>query len=56
MGRGRTGGLQDSRAGPTPCLDTFPNDNTLGHAELDLSGEMSRRTPSRGMANSRRNS
>ena len=45
MGRGRKDGLRESRAGPTPCLDAFPDDNTLGRAELDLSGGMSRRSP-----------
>ncbi|MFQ5464030.1 MAG: hypothetical protein ACE5E5_15570 [Phycisphaerae bacterium] len=45
MGRGRKDGLRESWAGPTPCLDAFPVDDTLDRAQLDLSGGASRRSP-----------
>ena len=45
MGLGRKNGLQESWAGPTPCLDEFTNDDTFDPAELDLSEGTARRSP-----------
>lgn len=45
MGGGRKNGLQESWAGPTPCLDAFPGADSLDRTRLDLSEGTSRRSP-----------